>query len=338
MGRFVLQRLIAAVPVLLGVVIFTFILMRVLPGDPAAYLASTPGMGEAEIAKIRQDLGIDRPLMNQLIIYLSDLSRGNLGQSIVTGRPVLSELVQRLPASIELTMFALTVTVFIGVPLGIVGALWANTIIDQAVRVISAVGGAIPTFVTGLLFIFVFFYWLGWAPEPVGRLDSFLSPPPTWTGSYLIDSVIAGDIEAFRVSLSQLMLPAATMVLFGLPPITRMTRASMLEVLRSEPIRTARALGLSRGKILFSYALRNAAIPIVTTLGIVASFMLGANVLVEKVFAWPGIGSYALEGLLASDYGPVQGFVLTMAAMFVAINVLIDVVYALIDPRARFGS
>lgn len=338
MGRFVLQRLIAAIPVLLGVVILTFLLMRVLPGDPAAYLASTPGMGAAEIAKIRQDLGIDRPLIDQLFIYLSNLGRGDLGKSIVTGRPVLAELVQRLPASIELTLVALTATILIGVPLGILGALRANTVIDQIVRAISAVGGAIPTFVTGLLFIFIFFYWLGWAPEPIGRLDSFSSPPTARTGSYLIDSVLTGDFETFRSSLSQLLLPAATMVLFGLPPITRMTRASMLEVLRSEPIRTARALGLSRRKILLSYALRNAAIPIVTTLGIVSSFMLGANVLVEKVFAWPGIGSYALEGLLASDYDPVQGFVLTMAAIFVAINLLVDIIYAVIDPRARFGS
>ncbi len=338
MGNLVLRRLLAGVPILFGVVVFTFILMRVLPGDPAAYLASTPGMGEAEIAKIRQDLGIDRPLAEQLAIYIRDLSRGNLGQSIVTGRPVLQELGQRLPASLELTLFGLLVTILVGVPLGIVGAIWANTFIDQVVRMISAIGGAVPAFVTGLLFIFIFFYGLGLAPEPVGRLDSFLDVPPAVTGFYLIDSLAAGDVEVFRSALGQLLLPTATMVLFGLPPIARMTRASMLEVFQSEPVRTARAMGLSRRKILLSYALRNAAVPIVTTTGVIASFMLGANVLVEKVFAWPGIGSYALEGLLASDFAPVQGFVLAMAVMLVAINLIVDIVYRLIDPRARFGS
>jgi len=185
------------------------------------------------------------------------------------------------------------------------------------------------------MFIFVFFYLLGWSPEPVGRLDSFVEAPRQITGFYVLDSIFERDGEKFRASLSQMLLPAATMVLFALPPVTRMTRASMLEVLGSEAIRTARALGLSRWTILMTYALRNAAVPIVTTLGIVVSFMLGANVLVEKVFAWPGIGSYALEGLLASDYGPVQGFVLAMSVLFVSVNLMVDLLYGLIDPRAR---
>jgi ABC-type dipeptide/oligopeptide/nickel transport system permease component len=310
-------------------------LMRMLPGDPAVYLASTPGMGAEEIANIRRELGTDRSIVEQLQLYLVNLGRGNLGTSIVTGRPVLGELIQRLPASLELTGFALLLTLLIAIPLGVSGAIWPNTLVDQCVRSISALGGAIPAFVTGLMFIFVFFYLLGWSPEPVGRLDSFIDAPLQITGFYVVDSILERDGEKLRASVSQMLLPAATMVLFALPPVTRMTRASMLEVLGSEAIRTARALGLSRWTILMTYALRNAAVPIVTTLGIVVSFMLGANVLVEKVFAWPGIGSYALEGLLASDYGPVQGFVLAMSVLFVSVNLMVDLLYGLIDPRAR---
>lgn len=337
MRTFLVRRLLAVIPVIIGVIVFTFVLMRLLPGDPAAYLASTPGMGPEQIEKIRKDLGIDKSVPEQLWIYMTDLARGDLGKSIVTGRPVIDDIAQRLPASLELTIFALIATLIIAIPLGILGALWPNTILDHTVRVISALGGAIPAFVTGLLLVFVFFYLLGWAPEPVGRLDAFVSPPDTVTGFYLIDSAIAHDFEQFAGSFKQLLLPAGTMVLFALPPITRMTRASMLEVLSSDAIRTARAMGLPRRKILISYALRAAAIPIVTTVGIIVSFMLGANVLVEKVFAWPGIGSYALEGLLASDYSPVQGFVLLMSIIFVSVNFCVDLLYAAIDPRVRIA-
>jgi peptide/nickel transport system permease protein len=193
-------------------------------------------------------------------------------------------------------------------------------------------------FFTGLILVFVFYYLLGWAPAPLGRLDIFFTAPPQVTGFYLIDSLIAGNGELFLASLNQLLLPALTLGIFSLAPITRMTRASMLAVLSSDFVRTARACGLAPLTITVTYAFRNAMLPVVTTLGMVFSFLLGANVLVEKVFAWPGIGSFAVEALIASDFAPVQGFVLTMAVMYVALNLMIDVLYGVIDPRVRIEA
>jgi len=184
----------------------------------------------------------------------------------------------------------------------------------------------------------VFYFLLGWAPAPLGRLDVFYTAPPQVTGFYLIDSLIAGDFEIFRAALAQLILPGLTLAIFSLAPIARMTRASMLAVLASDYVRTARASGLSSYRIIVTYAFRNAMLPVITTLGMVFSFLLGANVLVEKVFAWPGIGSFAVEALIASDYAPVQGFVLTMAVMYVALNLLIDVLYGVVDPRVRLEA
>ena len=195
-----------------------------------------------------------------------------------------------------------------------------------------------PTFFTGLLLVYVFYYLLGVAPAPIGRLDVFFSAPPPHTGLYLIDSLLTGDVETFRAVLAQLILPATTMAIFALAPLARITRAAMLGALGSEFIRTARASGLSRRRIVFIYAFRNAVLPVITTLGVVFSFMLGANVLVEKVYAWPGIGSYAVDALIASDYAPVEGFVLMMALLYVLLNLCIDLVYGVVDPRVRLEA
>ena len=202
---------------------------------------------------------------------------------------------------------------------------------------LATAGVSLPVFFTGLILVYVFYYILGWAPAPLGRLDVFFSPPPHVTGFYLIDSVIAGNGEAFVASLKQLILPALTLGIFSLAPIARMTRASMLAVLSSDFVRTARASGLSPFTVVVTYAFRNAMLPVITTLGMVFSFLLGANVLVEKVFAWP-IGSFAVEALIASDFAPLQGFVLTMAVMYVALNLIIDILYGVIDPRVRIEA
>jgi peptide/nickel transport system permease protein len=197
---------------------------------------------------------------------------------------------------------------------------------------------SLPTFFTGLLLIYVFYYLLGIAPAPLGRLDVYASAPPQHTGFYLIDSLLDGDVETFRATLSQLILPAATMAIFTLAPLARITRASMLSALGSEFVRTAKASGLGRRQIVLVYAFRNAVLPVITTLGVVFSFLLGANVLVEKVFAWPGIGSYAVDAVIASDYAPVQGFVLMMALLYVVLNLIVDVAYGLVDPRVRLEA
>jgi dipeptide transport system permease protein len=337
MPTMILKRLAMAIPSLIGVVIVTFLLTRALPGDPAAYFAGPAATPQA-IQEVRVKLGLDRPLIEQFGSYVVDLVHGNLGTSLTTGQPVATELKNRLPASAELTLLGLLVSIVIAVPLGILAATKPNSLIDHACRIVATLGVSLPVFFTGLILVYVFYYQLGWAPAPLGRLDVFFTDPPHVTGFFLVDSLIARDPETFLAALKQLILPALTLAIFSLAPIARMTRASMLSVLSSDFVRTARASGLSTYTIIITYAFRNALLPVITTLGMVFSFLLGANVLVEKVFAWPGIGSYAVEALLASDFAPVQGFVLTMAVMYVMLNLLIDVLYGLIDPRVRLEA
>lgn len=330
---FLVGRLLGLVPTLASVVIVTFLLTHLLPGDPAVFFANSVSADAATIAAVRQKLGLDLPLWQQFLVYVGQLLRGDLGQAISTGQPVAADLLQRLPASLELTLVAFAVAIGVALPLGIAAALRPGSLLDHVCRVLSTAGASLPTFVSGLLLIYLLYYLLGWAPEPIGRIDPFAIMPPRVTGLLLIDTLLAGDTKGFAMAARQIVLPAVTMALFALAPLARMTRAAMLGVLSSEFIRTARANGLRRRTIIFSYALRNALLPIVTTLGMIFSNMLGANVLVERVFAWPGVGSYALDSLISLDYAPVQGFMLVMAGIFVLMNFLIDLLYGFIDPR-----
>ena len=337
MMNLLLSRLATAIPSIVGVVVVTFMLTRLLPGDPAAYFAGLAASPQA-IAEIRTKLGLDKSLPEQFVAYVGDLVQGNLGNSLSTGQPVVTEIATRLPASAELTLFALIVAVAIAIPLGVLAAVKQGTWVDHLCRIVTTAGVSLPVFFTGLLLAYVFYYLLQWAPAPTGRLDIFLSPPPDITGFYLIDSMLSGNLETFWSALRQLALPAISMAIFSLAPLARMTRGSMLAVLGSDFIRTARASGLSPRTVVFTYAFRNAVLPVITTLGMVFSFLLGANVLVETVFAWPGIGLYAVNALITSDYAPVQGFVLTMAVLYVTLNLTIDFVYGLVDPRVRLES
>lgn len=330
---FFFRRLLGVVPTLVGVVIATFVLTHLLPGDPAVFFSNSVTADAATIEAVRQKLGLDLPLWQQFLVYVGQLLHGDLGQSIGTGQPVAADLLQRLPASAELTLVAFLIALLVAVPLGIAAALRPGSLLDHVCRVLSTAGVSLPTFVSGLLLIYLFYYLMGWAPEPIGRIDPFAITPPKVTGFLMIDTLLVGDTEGFAMAAKQIVLPAITMALFALAPLARMTRASMLGVLSSEFIRTARANGLRRRKIIFSYALRNALLPIITTLGMIFSNMLGANVLVERVFAWPGVGSYALDSLIALDYAPVQGFMLVMAFIFVCVNLVIDLIYGVVDPR-----
>lgn len=334
--KLVLFRSLQALPALVGVVIVSFILTRMLPGDPAAYFAG-PAATEASIAEIRAAMGLDAPLPVQFLQYVADLLRGDLGNSLSTGQPVVEELTRRLPASLELTLTALLLSCAIALPLGIAAAVHQGSWIDHACRGLVTAGVSLPTFFTGIVLVYVFYYLLGWAPSPLGRLDFVYLSPPDVTGFYVIDALLDGDVETALGALSQLILPATTLALFTLAPLARMARAAMLQALSSDYVRTARAAGLGEGQVVLGYAFQNAMLPVVTTLGMVFSFMLGANVLVEKVFSWPGIGSYAVEALVVSDYAAVQGFVLAMAILFVLLNLAIDIIYTLVDPRTREG-
>ncbi|WP_321896945.1 ABC transporter permease [Burkholderia cepacia] len=334
-GRFAAQRLAALIPLLLGVCVSTFLLVRVLPGDPAVYYATGPVQTQQEVDNVRRALGLDKPLPVQLGNYLLDVSKANLGRSLTTGQPVTKDLERRFPATLELTLSALVLALVLAIPLGIIAAVRAGSWLDHAVRFLGTLGVSMPTFVTGVVLTLVFFYRLDWAAVPIDRIDTFIQAPPRVTGFLLVDSVLAGNWEAFRSAFGHLVLPALTMTAFVLAPVMRTTRASMLAVLSSDFIRTARAAGMNWRKVYITYALRNALLPVLTVIGLMMSYLIGANVVVEKVFAWPGVGSYALNALLASDYAPVQGYVLLMAVSFIAINMLVDILYAVVDPRVQ---
>lgn len=243
------------------------------------------------------------------------------------------DLAERLPASLELTGAALLLALTGGIGLGLAAALRPGGSVDHACRLVALVGQAAPTFILGLLLVFVFYYLLGWAPAPLGPLDVASTTTPTVTGFWSVDAALAVDWQLERAVLAQLALPVVTFALFGIGPIARMTRAALLEVLAADYIRAARAAGLPSRQVLWTYGLRNALVPILTACGAVFSFLLGANVLVDQVFGWPGVGADAVDAVLASDYAPVQGFVVTMAALYVAMNLTTDVTCALLDPR-----
>lgn len=337
MSRFFLQglplRLVSALPLLFAALGLTFFLMRILPGDPVSLLASSPSADAEQIEVLRHELGLDKGLLEQFAIYLKNLAKGDLGYSFSTGQAVSVDLMKRLPASLELSLCAFLVAFFIAIPLGVSAALRRGTIVDHLVRAICAFGISMPTFVSGLLLVYVFYYRLGWAPDPTGRFDIFLSKPTHVTGFLLVDSLLAGNFDAFGAAVKQLALPVMTLAIFIIAPLARVTRASMISVLESDYIRTASALGLPHRQVIFGYALENAILPVLTLSGSVVAAMLGASVLIEKVFSWPGIGSYAVDALAAKDYAPVQGFVLMMAAVYIVLNMLTDMLYTVFNPQ-----
>ena len=332
MLRAILLRLAGAIPVLFLVACGIFSLLHLAPGDAAALLSSTDA-GPEDVERLRALWGLDQPLYVQFGKFLLNVAQLNLGTSLRYQQPVVTMIAERLPATLELAAVTLIIAVCVGVPLGIAAALHKGKLIDGLVSMIAVAGVSAPSFWMGILLVLLFSADLHILPSS-GRLP-YGTPIADSTGFYLIDSLIARDWETFRSAVNQLILPALTLAIFSLAPIARMTRASMLAVLSSDFVRTARASGLSPGTVIVTYAFRNAMLPVITTLSMVFSFLLGANVLVEKVFAWPGIGSYAVEALISSDFAPVQGFVLTMAVLYVALNLLIDMMYGVIDPRVR---
>jgi peptide/nickel transport system permease protein len=325
----------SVVPTLFGVTLISFFLTYMLPGNPALVKAGPLATPEY-LAEIERKMGLDQPVWVQYGRYVGGLFRGDLGESSATGRPVLQDFLQRLPATLELTLASLILAVLIGVPLGVLSAVHRDTIVDHLGRIVGVAGVAMPTFWTGLLFIYVFFYVVGWAPPPLGRLASGLSPPTSITGLYVIDSLLTANWPALWSSLGQLALPAFTLAFSVMAPLARMVRATMLEILQSDYITAAWAAGLPRRRVIGD-ALRNALIPVITTIGVVFGFLMAGNAVVETVFAWPGIGHYAVTALMTKDSGPIQSFVLFVAIMYVIVNLVVDLLYGLVDPRVRLG-
>jgi peptide/nickel transport system permease protein len=325
------------VATVVGIVIIVFFIVRVLPGD-AAVVRAGPYANEETVAEIAEKYGLSDPMWEQFTDYMSGVFTGDLGISIRTNGDVTEEILERLPASLELAFFAVLLAALIGIPFGIIAAARKGTWVDSVARVFAVLGSSMALFWLGLLLIYFLFYRLRWFPGPIDRLAVGTEPPGTITGFYTIDAAVRGQwsvmVEAFRY----LALPVLTLGLVLAAPILKMVRASMIETLESEHVRTAEAIGVSRWQILFRDGFRNALLPVTTAIGIVFGYMLGGNIIVEFLFAWPGVGRYAYNAIQVNDLEALQGFVIVVGILYVALNVVIDLVYAWIDPRIRLGK
>jgi len=334
LGRYVATRVLLVLPTLFGVTLITFALTYLLPGNPALVKAGPLATPE-HIREMERQMGLDRPVPVQYWRYLSGVLRGDFGESATTGRPVLQDFLQRVPATLELTLASMLIAIAVGMPLGVVAAVRRDGPVDHASRLLGVGGVAMPTFWTGLLAVYLFFYHLGVAPPPLGRLSPGVTAPTALTGLYAVDALLTGNARALGSALHQLMLPSLTLGFSVMAPVTRMVRATMLEILESDYIKAAWAAGLPRRTIVYGDALRNCLIPVITLVGVVFGFLMAGNVVVEIVFAWPGIGNYAVTSLLTKDAAPIQGFVLFVAVVYVLINLTVDLVYGVVDPRIR---
>ncbi len=332
-ARFLLQRAFCLIIQLVGVVTILFFLVRLIPGNPAQALAGANARKET-VEAIERQLGLDKSLPVQYAIYIRNLFQGELGDSIFTGQSVLEDLKQRFPATLELITISMLLTIIVGIPLGIYVALRRTGIISKSVFVYGMLTGAVPDFWLGLILVFVFFFLLRWAPAPIGRLGALGTAPDHLTGFYLVDSLLTGNWEALKLSTQHLVLPVLTLTLIYMGNIVKMARSTMIEVMQSEFIEYAQACGLPQ-QVIMRYALRNALAPVVTVVAFNYSFLLGGAVLVETVFSWGGLGEYAVQSLVNSDYFPITGFAIVTAIFIAVLYLLLDLVYIVIDPRIR---
>ncbi len=335
MLRFALTRLTLIVPTLVGITVLAFFLIRLVPGDPIETMAGERGIDPARHEALRKAYGFDRPLYVQYGVYLERLLHGDLGRSISTSEPVGSEFLTLFPATVELGVAAILFALLLGLPAGIVAAIRRNTILDQGVMGISLTGYSMPIFWWGLLLILLFSVQLGWTPVS-GRISVQFFVEPV-TGFLLVDTLLAGDRDAFRSALSHLVLPAVVLGTVPLAVIARMTRSAMLEVMGEDYIRTARAKGLPPLRVVGLHALRNALIPVVTVIGLQVGILFTGAILTETIFSWPGIGKWLIEAIGRRDYPVLQGGILLIGAVVMAVNLGVDLAYGLINPRIRHG-
>jgi peptide/nickel transport system permease protein len=328
------RRLAGFLFVIVGITVVTFVTLHIFPSDPARLLAG-PGASEEQIEAIRRDLGLDAPLPVQYVRYLGDLARGNLGRSTQTGQPVAADLLRRLPATLELALVTMLAYTTLAVPLGVVAAVTRGRWPDLAIRFVSVAGLAVPTFWLGFLLQLVLYRELGWFQQAVGRLAPAIAPPPFVTGFYLVDAALAGDLAALRSTATQLVMPVACLVVSRLGVGVKLTRASLLAVVGSDYVRTARAKGLAERRVLFRHALRNALMPVITAFGIQFGYLLGGTLVVEVVFGWPGIGQYAVGSITTVDVPAIMSVTVVISIFFVLANYLVDALYLRLDPRLR---
>lgn len=334
MKNYIIKRLMLIVLTLIGLVTITFLVARVAPGDPARAAAGEDAT-EAMVQTLREEFGLNKPLYTQYIEYIKGLIHGDLGKSIRTQHLVGKDLVRFFPATLELTVFSLIMAVLLGIPLGVICAVKKDSFIDHLARLVSVSGLAVPMFWLGLMLQLIFALYFDLFPTG-GRLDMLTEPPPAVTHLFLIDSILAGQWDTFRDALSHIILPAVVLSFPALASIIRVNRSDMLEVLKRDYITSARAHGISPVRIVGQYALKNAMIPTTTMIGLRFGWMLGGTILVETVFDWPGLGQYAVQSAVYSDFQPIMGATLAIGFSFMIVTLIVDLLYGLLDPRVRY--
>jgi peptide/nickel transport system permease protein len=331
----IIRRMLLVIPMIIGVTLITFIVSHMVPVNPLVIIVGEKALDKPDIVNAAiQKWGLDKSLPEQYLFYVWNLAQGDLGVSFKTKRPVAQDLAQYLPATVELGSASLLFALGLGLPLGIVAALKSGKWIDHAARLFSLLGASMPPFWSGLMILFVLYYQLKLLPGP-GRIDTRMTAPPTVTGLHLVDSLLANDMAAFTNSLQHLILPSIILGWFTLAQISRITRSSLLEVLRMDYIRTARAKGLHERTVILAHALRNAFIPTLTVMGLAFAGLMSGAIMTETIFAWPGIGRYAVESAANLDYPAVLGTTLLIALVYILINLVVDILYGVIDPRIR---
>ncbi len=334
---YLLRRVLITIPLLLLVTLFGFILTYLIPADPLAMALSERAMANPQIVQAyRERWGLDKPPHERYLNYVSRLLQGDFGESIATQEPVGRDLLRYFPATIELAVSATFFAVVVGVPLGVIAAVYRERWIDHVARFISLIGVCVPVFWLGLLMLALFYHRLQWLPGP-GRVNPRLAMPPTATGLLTVDSLIAGNMDVFNSALQHLILPSLVLGAYSMSLITRIVRSAMLEVLQQDYIRTARAKGLVERAVILRHALRNAALPAVTSIGLAFGNLMAGAVMTETVFAWPGIGRYAVDAATKLDFAPIMGVTLVVAAVYIVINFVVDVSYAILNPRIRLS-
>lgn len=335
MGRYILRRLLNLIPVLLGISLLVFLFLHLIPGDPAVVLLGDRATPE-QVEALRERLGLNRPLPLQYLEFLGSLLRLDFGRSIFTGFPIIEEIKIRWPATFELSITAMAIALIIGIPAGVVAAVKRNSLIDNLTISGSLLGVSMPVYWLGLLLVYLFAVNLQWLP-PSGRLGADIGFDfEPLTGFYVLDALLQGNAALLRDALAHLVLPALTLSTIPLAIVARITRSAMLDVLGQDYIRTARAKGVLERWVIFKHALKNAMLPVVTIVGLEFGTLLGGAILTETIFAWPGIGKWIYDGILARDYPVVQGGVIFVATAFVLINLLVDISYAFLDPRIQY--
>jgi len=330
---YIIRRLIQFTFVLLGTSIVLFTISHVIPADPVR-AAAGPKASQQELEALRHELGFDQPLYIQYFMYMSNLLHGDLGVSVVTLRPVLLDLVDRLPATIELALFSLVTTIGVGIILGIVSAMKRNKLTDHVIRLVSLGGLSLPSFWLALIFQMVFFLKLGWLPGG-GRLNPDLAPPLHITGLYVLDSLVTGNIQTLGDSLLHIIGPVISEATIGMASVIRMMRAGMLEELTKDYVTMLRSSGVSERLVMYKYVLKNSLVPAVTLVGVMFGGMLGGSFIIESIFSWPGVGRYGTTALLNLDFQPIMSITLIMGLMYSLSNLIVDIVYAFLNPKVR---